>query len=93
MTSIAVLGTIGNYTQHRILESVDEEHVTHESMHFHILSDLLQSVGVVFGGILIWVTGWVLVDPIISIIIALLMALWTWKLLSKLWLGKYDNNK
>lgn len=92
MVSIAVLGTIGNYVQHRIMESVDEKHVTHESMHLHILSDLLQSVGVVLGGILIWMTGWVLIDPIISMAIALMMALWTWKLLGKLWSGKYDNN-
>ncbi|MCH8050182.1 cation transporter [Patescibacteria group bacterium] len=93
MIAAAAWGTLGNYFQHRILESVDEEHVTHESMHFHILSDLLQSFGVVFGAVLLWVTGWILIDPIISIVIALLMALWTWKLLSKLWLGKYDNNK
>jgi len=92
MISIAVLGTIGNYVQHRIMESADEEHVTHESMQLHILSDLLQSVGVVLGGILIWVTDWVLVDPIISIVIALMMARWTWKLLGKLWSGKYDDS-
>jgi len=92
MISIAVLGTIGNYVQHRIIESADEEHVTHESMQLHILSDLLQSVGVVLGGVLILMTGWVLVDPIISMGIALMMALWTWKLLGKLWSGKYDDS-
>jgi len=92
MISIAVLGTIGNYVQHRIMESADEEHVTHESMRLHILSDLLQSVGVVLGGILIWMTGWVLIDPAISMIIAFMMAWWAWKLLGKLWSGKYDDN-
>lgn len=91
MISIAVLGTIGNYVQHRMIESADEDHVTHESMRLHILSDLIQSFGVVFGGILIWMTDWVLVDPIISILIALMMARWTWKLFSQLWSGKYDN--
>lgn len=92
MISIAVLGTIGNYIQHRIIESADENHVTHESMRLHILSDLMQSFGVVFGGILIWITDWVLVDPIISMGIALWMGKWTWGLLWKLWTGKYDNN-
>ena len=92
MISIAVLGTIGNYVQHRIMESADEDHVTHESMRLHILSDLIQSFGVVFGGILIWMTDWVLVDPIISVLIALMMMRWTWKLLRKLWSGKYDSN-
>lgn len=92
MISITVLGTIGNYVQHRIMESADEDHVTHESMHLHILSDLVQSFGVVLGGILIWMTGWVIVDPIISVAIALMMMRWTWKLLGKLWSGKYDGN-
>lgn len=92
MVSIAVLGTIGNYAQHRIIESADEDHVTHESMRLHILSDLMQSFGVVFGGILIWVTGWVLIDPIISMAIALWMGKWTLELLWKLWTGKYDDN-
>ncbi|MBI5798859.1 MAG: cation transporter [Candidatus Yonathbacteria bacterium] len=92
MISIAVVGTIGNYVQHRMMESANEDHVTHESMHLHILSDLLQSIGVVLGGSLIWVTGWVLIDPIISIVIALLMAWWTWKLLKKLRSGEYDGN-
>lgn len=92
MISIAVVGAIGNYVQHRIMESADENHVTHESMSLHIRSDLIQSIGVVFGGALIWMTGWVLIDPIISIVIALLMMRWTWELLRKLWSGKYDGN-
>lgn len=92
MISIAVLGTIGNYVQHRIMESADEEHVTHESMQLHILSDLLQSVGVVFGGILILVTDWVWIDPTLSIVIAFIMGRWTWKLLKDLRSGKYDGH-
>ena len=92
MVSIAMFGTIGNYAQHRMMDSVDQEHVTHESMRLHILSDLMQSIGVVVGGILIWVTSWVLIDPIISIAIAFMMMRWTWKLLRKLWSGEYDND-
>lgn len=92
MISIAVLGTIGNYVQHKMLESAEADHVTHESMRLHILSDLYQSFGVVFGGILIWMTNWVLIDPIISFVIALMMMRWTRKLLRDLWSGKYDGN-
>lgn len=93
MLSIAVLGTIGNLVQHKIIGYSDDEHVTHESMRLHILSDLIQSLGVVFGGMLIWITGWILIDPIISMIIALWMGKWTWQLFSKLWTGKYDDSK
>ena len=92
MITVAVLGTIGNYIQHKIIESANEEHVTHESMKLHIRSDLLQSMGVVFGGLLIWITNWTTIDPIISIAIALWMGKWTWNIFHKLWSGKYDNN-
>lgn len=90
MISIAMLGTIGNYVQHRIMESVDENHATHESIRLHILSDLMQSFGVVFGGILIWRTNWVLIDPIISMAIALWMGKLTCILLKDLRSGKYS---
>lgn len=91
MIVVAILGTIGNYIQHAIMESANAEHVTHESMKLHILSDLLQSIGVVLGGVIIWATGWDPLDPIISVVIAILMARWSWSLLLKLRSGKYDN--
>ena len=93
MISIAVLGTVGNYVQHKMIESSVEDHVTQESMRLHILSDLVQSVGVVLGAILIYVTSWILIDPIISMIIALYMGKLTLELIRKLRSGKYDNNE
>jgi len=93
MITIAVLGTIGNYVQHRIMETAHADHATHESMHLHILSDLIQSVGVVAGGIVIAVTGWVLVDPVVSMGIALWMGWMTWKLIRKLMRGEYSGSR
>lgn len=92
MISVAILGTIGNYVQHRVLEIAEENHVTHEAMSLHILSDLVQSIVVVFGGIVIAVTGWHLVDPILSFGIAVLMGYWSMRLLWKMWSGKYDHH-
>ena len=93
MFFIAVAGTIGNWAMHKMMKDADEDHATHESLHAHILSDLWQSFGVVLGAILIWMTDWILVDPIISMAIALMMMRLTWKLLRKLWSGKYDGNR
>jgi cobalt-zinc-cadmium efflux system protein len=48
----------------------------------HMVADTLVSVGVVISGIIISWTGWNVVDPIVSIIIALVILVSTWDLLS-----------
>lgn len=80
MVAIAILGTFGNWVQYKVLGTLEEEHVTHKAMRLHILSDLLQSVVVVLGGIAIYLTGKNVIDPILSIGIALWMAHQAWKL-------------
>lgn len=72
MVSIAFVGGVGNYWQHLILKGAAEEHKhhAHHALSAHVMGDLMQSVAVVVGGILIWIFGWVLVDPLLSIGIA-----------------------
>lgn len=48
----------------------------------HMLADTLVSVGVVISGIIIYYTGWNMVDPIVSLIIAAVILISTWELLS-----------
>ena len=48
----------------------------------HMVADTLVSVGVVISGIIIAVTGWTIVDPIVSLIIAAVILVSTWNLLS-----------
>lgn len=92
MTFVALIGTVGNYLQHRIIANTGETHVTHKAMHLHIWSDLLQSIGVVVGGALIWATGVKWIDPALSFAIAALMLRWTVILLKDLVTGKYNND-
>lgn len=47
----------------------------------HVFSDVGASASVIAGGILIFFTGWTLVDPILSVGIALLVALSAWRIL------------
>ncbi len=49
----------------------------------HMAADTLVSVGVVISGLIITFTGWSLIDPIMSIIIALVILISTWHLLSQ----------
>ena len=48
----------------------------------HMAADTLVSVGVVISGIVIYFTGWTVIDPIVSLIIAAVILVSTWKLLS-----------
>ena len=48
----------------------------------HMAADTLVSVGVVISGIVIHFTGWTIIDPIVSLIIAAVILISTWELLS-----------
>lgn len=47
----------------------------------HMAADTLVSIGVVISGIIIIFTGWTIIDPLISIIIAIVILITTWQLL------------
>lgn len=47
----------------------------------HMVADTLVSLGVVVSGLLISATGWYITDPLVSIAIALLILVSTWRLL------------
>lgn len=48
----------------------------------HMAADTLVSIGVVVSGIVIYFTGWTIIDPIVSLIIAVVILVSTWELLS-----------
>ncbi len=81
MIVIAALGTLGNWAQYYVLGTLEEEHVTHKAMRLHILSDLLQSVAVVIGGVMIYITDKHIIDPVLSVGIALWMTWRAWDLI------------
>ena len=49
----------------------------------HMLADTLVSVGVVVSGIVIYFTGWYVIDPIIGLVIAVVILVGTWGLLKQ----------
>ncbi len=49
----------------------------------HMLADTLVSIGVVLSGVVINLTGWYVVDPIIGLIIAVVILVSTWSLLAE----------
>ena len=54
-----------------------------KSAFFHVLGDLIASVGVLIGGSIIYFTGWHIVDPLLATGIALLLFWGAWNVLSE----------
>lgn len=49
----------------------------------HMLADTLVSAGVVVSGVVIHFTGWNFIDPVVSLLIAIVILVSTWKLLAQ----------
>ena len=63
-----------------ILRSHAGESLNVRGAYLHVLGDLLGSIGAVAAGILILTKGWMLADPLISVVIALLILVGAWRL-------------
>lgn len=49
----------------------------------HVLGDLLGSVAAIVAGAVVYYTGWTLVDPLLSVLVALLILRSTWRVLAE----------
>ena len=83
MLTVGTIGLFVNVGAAWILHSSSEHSINVEGAYQHVIADLLGSVGVVISGILIWAFGWMLADPIVSVIIAIIILRSSWSLLVK----------
>ncbi|WP_206915779.1 cation diffusion facilitator family transporter [Alicyclobacillus suci] len=60
-----------------------EENINVKSAVLHMLGDAAASAGVIVGGVIITFTHWYVIDPILSVLIALLIALGAWKIVKQ----------
>ncbi|MFB5651563.1 cation diffusion facilitator family transporter [Leptospira wolffii] len=68
------LGTIGfNMLSVLLLSRIAENNINLRSAYLHVLSDLLGTVSVLVGAVIIRFTGWNWVDPILSLILSLVI--------------------
>jgi len=83
-TTIAIIAGIGifiNAATALLFLRDKEKDMNIKSAYLHLMSDAVVSVGIVIGGIIIVYTGWFWIDSIISIAIAIVILLSTWRLL------------
>ncbi len=73
MLGISILGFAANFYVILRIKYQEKENLNIHSAYLHVLSDTLSSVGVILASILIIITGKIIFDPIISLIIALII--------------------
>ena len=71
MLIVAVIGLVVNIIGALFLVKHRHSTLNIRSAFLHIIGDAVSSVGVIIGGVVIYYTGWFLIDPILSILIAL----------------------
>lgn len=75
---IAVLGLLVNIFVAKHMHHQHQHHdgdasLNHRAAFLHVLGDLLGSVTAIAAGVVIYFTGWVTIDPILSIVISVLL--------------------
>ncbi len=80
---VATIGLIANIIMIKILHPSQKESLNVRGAYVHILGDLLASVGVVIAGLLITLTNWDPIDPIVTFFISLIVIWSAWKLIKE----------
>jgi cobalt-zinc-cadmium efflux system protein len=78
--AVAVAGLVANLVSLGILHGAHGHNLNTRGAYLHILGDVLGSVGAIAAAAIIAFTGWVMADPIISIVISLLILAGAWRL-------------
>ena len=73
MLLVAAIGLVANGIAAWVMMRSSKESLNIRGAYLHILGDALSSVGVIIGGIIIYLFQWYLVDPIISVAISLVI--------------------
>ncbi|MDZ4729743.1 MAG: cation diffusion facilitator family transporter [Xanthomonadales bacterium] len=78
---VAAIGVVINSVTALFFFKGKDDDLNIRGAYLHMAADAAVSLGVVISGALIWKYGWSWVDPIISLVIALVILLSTWGLL------------
>lgn len=83
-TTIAIIAGIGivvNAVSALLFMRNKDKDMNIKSAYLHLMSDAVVSLGIVIGGIVILYTHWFWIDSVVSIVIALVILVSTWRLL------------
>lgn len=90
--AVSVVASIINLATSRILMGVGRKYksITLEADAHHLQTDVWTSAGVIAGVGLVWVTGWLWLDPVIALLVAMNIVWTGWQLLQRSAAGLMD---
>ena len=80
MLIVAALGLVVNIVSFMVLHGGDKNNLNIRAAALHVAGDLLGSVAAIVAAIVIIFTGWMAIDPILSVAVALLILKSAWAL-------------
>jgi cobalt-zinc-cadmium efflux system protein len=80
MLGVAAAGLVANLVAMRLLHEGHTHSLNVRGAYLHVIGDLLGSIGAILAGVVIFLTGWNVVDAVISVVIALLILVSAWRL-------------
>ena len=80
MLAVAIGGLIVNIVVFKILTGADQENLNIRGAVLHVLGDLLGSAAAILAALIIMTTGWMPIDPILSVLVAMLILRSAWRL-------------
>ncbi len=83
MLVVAVAGALVNLLGARLLHAGDPHDLNQRAAYLHVLSDLAGSLAAVVAAVVILTTGWLRIDPLLSLLVALLITRGAWDLLRR----------
>jgi cobalt-zinc-cadmium efflux system protein len=80
ITWVALFGVVINVSTALMLMQGRKDDINQRGAYLHMVGDAAIALGVAAGGVLVMKTGWLWLDPVISLVIALLIFIGTWGL-------------
>lgn len=81
MLIVAVAGLIVNLAAAAILHKASREDINVKSAFIHLIADTLSSVGIIAAALVIMLTKWYFLDPLVAVFIGTIVLYWGYKLI------------
>lgn len=83
MLVIAIAGLLVNVAAFLVLRRGDKENLNIRAALLHVAGDLLGSVAAIVASLVILLTGWMAIDPILSVLVALIILRAAWRVVAE----------